>query len=1094
MFFISKKIALFISYIFIVAVPCFAGGNAYEIDMTKLNWEEQTMFASLQGIVNRSGPNVFVRYNDADDHWASYYGTKYSITFTKLSDPYQLIKICSNQIKGYVVWDYDNIDEINVATTLAGLNDWIVVSPLLKDRVDSLGIPQKEDLRNNFTGMTKAQVYTRSFNNYFSGCSKRYITSLPTGNVNWVNVDISSYVNGDSVYVRFEDAVKSDGNGAKLRCLEVLNNGNEVAYFQVGSKEEAKYIYDADGSWFDADGDRIADATQYFTYKFKIANAGKVTLKFLAFNQYMVKVGGSSIPTSTVSYETTVIGSTIGSNAERDMAVFYKTFCFDLSSHQSQYPEEYAVKEKIMEATDHPSIELGWVSYQTGRDDEGAYVTQASIHGNTVICSGAPNFSFHVWMKPAKITPPAVLPTPQIDTSKVYVSFLLSDGDALHWDNGLQGRDWLSNLRGSIPFGWELQPLLYDLAPGMLQYYYETATYKDDFAAAASGIGYCHPEEFPSDRLDTYLKETKYYMQQSGLKTISILSSSNIPFEVASKYRANFKELGINCVEGYGGRLAGGYPFTDFIVWRTQAPMSGLSRDTILLELNNIAGTRQSGPLFVPVHPICYNAGFDDIKWVVNNLDPNKFVVVTPGQLLRMVSKYYSGEFILNKPDGFIPMLNGSLILPVEFRDVTDNPVNVDVQLDMTSGGKTISKINHAQARQDIMSRAEFQLNSSDYPVSTDSLKNATLNFSSGSFNKTYTYPVVKLDYTPSAGMYCTFEDAWDASGLSHRFGQKVSDADAAGGEAWYAAKNAAGAPGHIVYGPYATLPAGYYIACFRLKVDALTSSEIADLDVFDNDVSSTIPLAEKQIKGSDFVAAGKYRFIYLTFHHNGIGSIETRIFFTGAAGIWVDEIVVIQQQKIGSITGEQQGHISDTLSFSVRAFDPNNDSLSIRFSWGDKDTSSWTAFYPSGSAAALSHSWNAPGNYPVRYQTRNIKSVISSWSDSVLVTISGVSGIKNDNIKINKYSLEQNYPNPFNPSTVISWQLSSGSFVRLKIYDILGNEVASLVNEYQNAGTHSIIFNTQQTASGKHLSSGIYFYRLQAGSYTAVKKLVLLK
>jgi photosystem II stability/assembly factor-like uncharacterized protein len=90
-------------------------------------------------------------------------------------------------------------------------------------------------------------------------------------------------------------------------------------------------------------------------------------------------------------------------------------------------------------------------------------------------------------------------------------------------------------------------------------------------------------------------------------------------------------------------------------------------------------------------------------------------------------------------------------------------------------------------------------------------------------------------------------------------------------------------------------------------------------------------------------------------------------------------------------------------------------------------------------------------------------------------------------------YMLAQNYPNPFNPSTVISWQLKKSSFVTLKIYNILGKEVATLVNEYQKTGKHSITFDTQQLSEG-NFTSGIYFYRMQAGEVIETKKLVLLK
>ena len=85
-------------------------------------------------------------------------------------------------------------------------------------------------------------------------------------------------------------------------------------------------------------------------------------------------------------------------------------------------------------------------------------------------------------------------------------------------------------------------------------------------------------------------------------------------------------------------------------------------------------------------------------------------------------------------------------------------------------------------------------------------------------------------------------------------------------------------------------------------------------------------------------------------------------------------------------------------------------------------------------------------------------------------------------------FLLEQNYPNPFNPTTKISWQSSVSSWQTLKVYDILGNEIATLVNEYKPAGSYEVEFNT----SG--LVSGIYFYQLTSGSQVFTKKMMLIK
>jgi len=92
------------------------------------------------------------------------------------------------------------------------------------------------------------------------------------------------------------------------------------------------------------------------------------------------------------------------------------------------------------------------------------------------------------------------------------------------------------------------------------------------------------------------------------------------------------------------------------------------------------------------------------------------------------------------------------------------------------------------------------------------------------------------------------------------------------------------------------------------------------------------------------------------------------------------------------------------------------------------------------------------------------------------------------ENDFITSFELFQNYPNPFNPSTTIKFQISKFSFVTLKIYDVLGEEIANLVSEEMTVGSYEIEFN----ATG--LPSGIYFYKLQAGSFVETNKMILLK
>jgi hypothetical protein len=107
-----------------------------------------------------------------------------------------------------------------------------------------------------------------------------------------------------------------------------------------------------------------------------------------------------------------------------------------------------------------------------------------------------------------------------------------------------------------------------------------------------------------------------------------------------------------------------------------------------------------------------------------------------------------------------------------------------------------------------------------------------------------------------------------------------------------------------------------------------------------------------------------------------------------------------------------------------------------------------------------------------------------------ILKDIVGTTSIKEVSEIPSTFSLAQNYPNPFNPSTLIGYQLPEASHVSLKIYDELGREVATLVDEFQQAGIHNSTLNIQNWS----LPSGVYFYTLKAGEFMETKKMILLK
>ncbi len=117
-------------------------------------------------------------------------------------------------------------------------------------------------------------------------------------------------------------------------------------------------------------------------------------------------------------------------------------------------------------------------------------------------------------------------------------------------------------------------------------------------------------------------------------------------------------------------------------------------------------------------------------------------------------------------------------------------------------------------------------------------------------------------------------------------------------------------------------------------------------------------------------------------------------------------------------------------------------------------------------------------------------KGWIVGRNGTILTTLisSSVDEIVNPSV----FNLMQNYPNPFNPTTTIKYQLLEISFVTFKVYDVLGNEIATLVNEEKPAGSYEIEFSA--AGGGNELTSGIYFYRLQAGNFVETKKMILMK
>lgn len=218
----------------------------------------------------------------------------------------------------------------------------------------------------------------------------------------------------------------------------------------------------------------------------------------------------------------------------------------------------------------------------------------------------------------------------------------------------------------------------------------------------------------------------------------------------------------------------------------------------------------------------------------------------------------------------------------------------------------------------------------------------------------------------------------------------------------------------------------------------------------------------------------------------NALNSIR---FKDANTGIAVGDGGVIVRTTNG---GTNWSAVSSGLIFILRAVDCGSAApLFISYNWyitGDlgkilksTDNGATWAQLTSGTAASL---------YSVSCNSRDTV-YTSGFGGAILRTYNGggsfVGNINNENVPV-EYSLSQNYPNPFNPATVIKFSLPQSGNVVISVSDVTGREVAQLLHQKMDAGSHEVRFD------GSNLSSGIYFYRMTAPGFTTVKKMIMIK
>lgn len=237
--------------------------------------------------------------------------------------------------------------------------------------------------------------------------------------------------------------------------------------------------------------------------------------------------------------------------------------------------------------------------------------------------------------------------------------------------------------------------------------------------------------------------------------------------------------------------------------------------------------------------------------------------------------------------------------------------------------------------------------------------------------------------------------------------------------------------------------------------------------------------------------------------NHTSTLLLDGRVLAAGSGGVMPQTELYSwnYQPQVSQLQGPSQGLVGDTLFFSVSVSDIDNDSVSVRFSWSDGDTTNWSAYQPSGAEFVFSHVFSDSGEYLIQAQARDIwqpqgiHNSLGEWSEPLVVIISDTTvGIDPESPPVPlTLALSQNYPNPFNQSTIISYQLPMNGSVELIIYNLMGQKVKTLTTGFQRAGDYSLIWDSRDKYN-QEVPSGIYVYCLTTPDRIISRKMILVK
>lgn len=539
-------------------LPAFQMPEHLEIyDIRRASYDGKLSITTMVGLINRPQPRIYLISDDDDAFWLKEVFASVSQHTSPVvnEDVLEvLLRTYRGSIQGLIIYDPDFMDSVNIATTLAGQRDGIVLSPAQVGTLQGpFDLPILADLRT-YKWRTRLQAYRWAQQHLLRGASSRLVAGMhPT-----IAGGLRSFLVATRTFVYWLDGrdFLPDPRMGFLteRCLmrQILRA------FPPGTVHLGWFIDEGSG----------------------VALASKAAIPVLASDYY--------------------------SNLE--------------------------VWTSIQPAVPYAPQETG-----PGVHKSSPEAAESAVRDVVVPLVGA-------------------VATPAPNSRKVYVSFTMSEGDNLQYNQHRLAHLWRDPARGSIPIGWTTSPVLMQAAPSLAAYYVRTATPNDELIAGPSGAGYIFPSRWPDAQLSAYLQRTGQLMQSMNLKVLQVLDTNclhsiGIPIpswlggsgmaltnhQLQQRFAQALAPFGLHgLLSGTerskpGWAVKGGVP-----VYQNMGLADSVNKAVKLIR--KAASTNRQRPLFLNVYVLAWTMTPSDLKKVMQELG-SEYEVVTPGTLLTMLAQ-----------------------------------------------------------------------------------------------------------------------------------------------------------------------------------------------------------------------------------------------------------------------------------------------------------------------------------------------------------------------------------------------------------------------------------------------------------------------